>query len=132
MVNRGAERLEFIKKDNHYWLQATYTSGFGNALAIMTLNADASPLMRWHERLGHLNVSTLKHMIDHKIVHGMDLPKELFKKKFTCLSCMSAKRKRISYKVSAADNRTKVNYERIMSDVCDMGKRLPVVICDFK
>ncbi|KAE9007481.1 hypothetical protein PR002_g16183 [Phytophthora rubi] len=51
-------------------------------MAMLTVNADASPLMRWHERLGHLNVGTIKHMMDNGTVTGMGIPKELFKKKF--------------------------------------------------
>ncbi|KAE9289052.1 hypothetical protein PR003_g25654 [Phytophthora rubi] len=96
-----------------------------DAVMMMTVNADANPLMRWHERLGHLNVAAIKHMVETGKVSGMAIPKELFKKKFTCLSCMSAKAKRKSYKQSAAEKRTKVNYERLTSDTCDMGKYLP-------
>ncbi|POM60074.1 Uncharacterized protein PHPALM_31112 [Phytophthora palmivora] len=57
-------------------------------------------------------------MVDRKVVEGMDIPAELFKKKF-------AKRRRMSYKKGAKDKRTKVNYERLMSDTCDMGKFIP-------
>ncbi|KAE8915256.1 hypothetical protein PF005_g23128 [Phytophthora fragariae] len=94
-------------------------------MAMLTVNADASPLMRWHERLGHLNVGTIKHMMDNGTVTGMGIPKELFKKKFVYLSCMSTKQKRRSYKKSAVEKRSKVNYERLVSDTCDMGKCLP-------
>ncbi|KAG4055048.1 hypothetical protein PC123_g9869 [Phytophthora cactorum] len=81
--------------------------------------------MRWHERLGHLNVAAIKHMVENNTVKGMDILPGLFKEKFVCLRCMSAKQKRRFYKASAAEKRTKVNYERLMSDTCDMGKYLP-------
>ncbi|KAE9325569.1 hypothetical protein PR003_g16449 [Phytophthora rubi] len=93
----------------------------------MAVNNDVSALMRWHERLGHLNVATIKGMLDRGVVTGMEIPPELFKKKFSCLTCMGAKRKRMSYKASATEKRTKINYERLMSDVCDMQKYLPGV-----
>ncbi|KAE8987962.1 hypothetical protein PR002_g21906 [Phytophthora rubi] len=66
-------------------------------------------------------------MLDRGVVTGMEIPPELFKKKFSCLTCMGAKRKRMSYKASATEKRTKINYERLMSDVCDMQKYLPGV-----
>ncbi|KAE9350657.1 hypothetical protein PF008_g6315 [Phytophthora fragariae] len=93
-------------------------------MAMMTVNADANALMRWHERLGHLHVAAIKHMVDNGTVGGMEIPAALFKKKFTCLSCMPAKGKVMSYKASAAGKRTKINYERPTSDTCDMGKFL--------
>ena len=64
-------------------------------------------------------------MVDRNFVNTMDIPKGLFKQKFSCISCMSAKRKRMSYKVSAAEKCIKVNCERLILDVCGMGKRLP-------
>ncbi|EGZ22359.1 hypothetical protein PHYSODRAFT_256278 [Phytophthora sojae] len=57
-----------------------------DAVMMMAVNADANPLMRWHERFGHLNVAAIKHMMETGKVSGMDIPKELLKKKFTCLS----------------------------------------------
>ena len=62
---------------------------------MMALNADASPLILWQERLVHLNVSTLTHKVNRNVINGM------------------YERKQMSYKVSAAENRTKVNYERL-------------------
>jgi hypothetical protein len=92
---------------------------------MLTVNADASPLMRWHERLGHLKVASIKDMMENGTFTGLAIPKELFKKKFVCRSCMSAKQKRRSYKKSADEKRRKVNYEQLMSDTCDMGNYLP-------
>ncbi|OWZ18295.1 hypothetical protein PHMEG_0007635 [Phytophthora megakarya] len=40
---------------------------------------------------------------------------------------MSATRKRMSYKASAADRLNKINYKRLISDVCDMGRYMPGV-----
>ncbi|KAE8965714.1 hypothetical protein PR001_g28644, partial [Phytophthora rubi] len=119
------ERLEFVKRGKHYWLKTVEVDALDTGMAMMTVNADANALMRWHERLGHLHVAAIKHMVDNGTVAGMEIPAALFKKKFTCLSCMSAKRKRMSYKASAAEKRTKINYERLTSDTCDMGKFLP-------
>ena len=126
-LDRGSERLEFEKTGDHYWLQSSQQLVVHDDLSMLTLNADASAVMRWHERLGHLNVSTIKYMADNNVVSGMDIPTELFTQRFACLSCISAKHKRMSYKASAAEKRTNVNNERIMSDVCDMGKHLPGV-----
>ncbi|OWY93610.1 Rve-domain-containing hypothetical protein, partial [Phytophthora megakarya] len=124
-LDRGGERLEFFRRGKHYWLRTIGSNAAVEQLAMMAINADASPLMRWHERLGHLNVAAIKHMMESGTVSGMDIPMELFKKKFSCLTCMSAKQRRRSYKKSAAEKRTNVNYERLMSDTCDMGKYLP-------
>ncbi|POM79389.1 Gag-pol Polyprotein [Phytophthora palmivora] len=122
---RTGERLEFSKKGKHYWLKTVERDDLVDGVAMLAIDADANALMRWHERLGHLNVAAIKHMMDHGTVAGMNIPAELFKKHFKCLSCMSAKRKRMSYKSRAAEKRTKINYERLMSDTCDMGKYLP-------
>ncbi|KAE9306463.1 hypothetical protein PF008_g21466 [Phytophthora fragariae] len=124
-LDRGNMRLLFTKHGKHYRLKTVDEQVEVDAVMMMTVNADANPLMRWHERLGRLNVAAIKHMVETGKVSGMAIPKELFKKKFTCLSCMSAKAKRKSYKQSAAEKRTKVNYERLTSDTCDMGKYLP-------
>ena len=59
-LDRGTERLEFKKKGDHYWLEAAEVSVGDKGAAIPSINADASPLMRWHERLRHLNLSTKK------------------------------------------------------------------------
>jgi hypothetical protein len=119
------ERLEFVKRGKHYWLKTVEMDALDAGLAMMTVNADANELMRWHEHLGHLHVAAIKHMVDNGTVEGMKIPAALFKQKFSCLSCLSAKCKRMSYKASAAEKRTKVNYERLTSDTCDMGKFLP-------
>ncbi|KAJ8525831.1 hypothetical protein ON010_g15282 [Phytophthora cinnamomi] len=66
-------------------------------------------------------------MLDRGVVTGMEIPVELFKKKFSCMTSMGAKRKRMLYKASAVNERTKITYERLMSDVCDMQKYLPDV-----
>ncbi|KAE8896231.1 hypothetical protein PF003_g19949 [Phytophthora fragariae] len=124
-LTRGQERLEFVKEGDHYWLYTVDPPVVGEAAVMAAIDADASPLMRWHERLGHLNVSAIKRMMDKGVVSGMDIPAHWFKKKFVCLSCLSAKKKRMSYKSSARHKRTTVNYERLMSDICDMGKYLP-------
>ncbi|KAE9236004.1 hypothetical protein PF005_g1215 [Phytophthora fragariae] len=119
------ERLEFVRRGKRYWLKTVELDTSDTGMAMTTVNADANALMRWHERLGHLHVAAIKHMVDNGTVAGMEIPAALFKKKFTCLSCMSAKRKRMSYKASAAEKRTKINYERLASDTCDMGKFHP-------
>ncbi|OWZ01166.1 Gag Polyprotein, partial [Phytophthora megakarya] len=124
--SRNNERIEFVKRGKHYWLKTVENKGdLVDGVAMMSVDEDANELRRWHERLGHLNVATIKHMVDSGTVLGMNIPAALLKKKFVCLSCMSAKRKRMSYKTSAVEKRTKVNYERLMSDTCDMGKYLP-------
>ncbi|KAE9016218.1 hypothetical protein PF011_g7249 [Phytophthora fragariae] len=124
-LTRGQERLEFVKEGDHYWLYTVDPPVVGEAAVMTAIDADATPLMRWHERLGHLNVSAIKRMMDKGAVSGMDIPAHWFKKKFVCLNCLSAKKKRMSYKTSARHKRTTVNYERLMSDICDMGKYLP-------
>ena len=43
---RGSERLEFIKKGDHYCLQSSEKLFVDDPLSLLTLNADASPLMR--------------------------------------------------------------------------------------
>uniref|UniRef100_H3HAI1 Integrase catalytic domain-containing protein n=1 Tax=Phytophthora ramorum TaxID=164328 RepID=H3HAI1_PHYRM len=122
---KAHKRLVFVKRGKHYWLKTVEFDVLDTGMAMMTVNADANELMLWHERLGHLHVAAIKHMVDNKSVAGMKIPVALFKKPFSCLSCMSAKRKRMSYKASAAEKRTKVNYERLTSDTCEMGKFLP-------
>ena len=124
-LDHGHQRLEIVKKGDHCWLETDVYYYKQAKLSMLTVNANASPLMRWHERLGHLGVAPIKHVRDNNGVTGMSIPPKLFKDKFTCLSCLSAKHKRISYKASAAEKWTKVNYERLMSEICDMGKYLP-------
>jgi len=58
--------------------------------------------MKWHERLAHLNEAALKFMVKNDVVKGMDIPAEQLKTK-----------------------RTVENFERLTSDVCDMGKYGP-------
>lgn len=84
------------------------------------------PMPVWIERLGHLNESAIKHLVVNGTVAGMKILMDLFKKDFICLSCESAKRKRMSYKARQL-KQAKVNYERLMADTCDMGKYLPGV-----
>ncbi|KAE9107921.1 hypothetical protein PF010_g12093 [Phytophthora fragariae] len=124
-IDHGNVRLIFAKQGSHYWLKTVDDDVPTEEMAMLTVNADASPLMRWHERRGHLNVGTIKHMMDNGTVTGMDIPKELFKKKFVSLSCMSTKQKRRSYNKCAVEKRTNINYERLRSDTGDMGKYLP-------
>ncbi|EGZ15482.1 hypothetical protein PHYSODRAFT_507562 [Phytophthora sojae] len=54
---RGQERLEFVEEGDHYWPYTVDPPIVGEAAIMAAIDADASPLMRWHERLGHLNVS---------------------------------------------------------------------------
>ncbi|GMF56115.1 unnamed protein product [Phytophthora fragariaefolia] len=114
-----------FKRGKHYWLMPlVMIDELGAEMAMMTVNADANKLMRWHERLGHLHMTAMKHMADNGTVAGMKIPAALFKQPFSCLSCMAAKHRRMSYKTSAAEKRTSVNYARLTSDTCGMGKYL--------
>ena len=63
-------------------------------------------------------------MADNNIFNGLEITTELFTQRFFCLSCTSKNYKRMSCKASAAEKRTKVNSERITSDVWDMSKHL--------
>ena len=114
-----------MKKGDHYWMEIDGSYYKQVNLSMLTVNGNASPLMRWHERLGILSVATIKHMQDRNVFTGISIPPELFKDNLKCISCLSAKHNRISYKASAAEKWTKVNYERLMSEICDMGKYLP-------
>ncbi|OWY96335.1 LOW QUALITY PROTEIN: Pol Polyprotein [Phytophthora megakarya] len=125
-LDRGGERLEFFRRVKHYWLRTIGSNAAVEQLAMMAMNIDASPLMRWHECLVHLNLAAIKHMMESGT---------LFKKKYSCsyvalqekvlVSYVYVGKAEAAYKKSAAEKRTKVNYERLMSDTCDMGKYLP-------
>ncbi|POM79039.1 LOW QUALITY PROTEIN: Hypothetical protein PHPALM_3358 [Phytophthora palmivora] len=92
-LNCGGARLRFAKLGSYYWLKTVNTEGLSGGTAMLTVNADVSLLMHWHERLGHLNVTAIKRVMDMNTVTGMAIPKELFKKRFVCLSCMSGNQK---------------------------------------
>ena len=66
-------------------------------------------------------------MVDSNVVDDMNIPKDIFNQNFTVLSCMSDKHEQFSHKASTEGKRTRVNYKRLMSDVCDMGKHLPEI-----
>ncbi|OWZ02755.1 Pol Polyprotein [Phytophthora megakarya] len=113
-MDDGNQRLKFEKQGDHYWLSTLPTT------------CDHF-ILQTHERLDRLNVTVIKSMKDKAVVTCMEIPPEAFKQKFTCLTCVSAKRKRMSYKASAADKLNKINYKSLISDVCDMGRYLPGV-----
>ncbi|GMF32442.1 unnamed protein product [Phytophthora fragariaefolia] len=119
------ERLEFIKRGKHYWLKPLeMIDELGAEMAMMTVNTDVNELMRWHEHLGHLHVAAINHMADNGTVAGIKNSCCVVQTTFSCLRCMSAKHRRMSYKTSAAEKRTSVNYEPLTSDTCDMDKYL--------
>ncbi|KAF4132727.1 Integrase core domain [Phytophthora infestans] len=122
-LTRNGVCVEFIYHGTHYWLN-NGSFGDNSAVIMATVNADDSPLMKWHERLAHLNEAALKFMVKNDVVRGLDIPAEQLKTKLKCLSCMSTKRKRMSYG-DVTEKRTVQNFERLTSDVCDMGKYGP-------
>ncbi|KAG4049192.1 hypothetical protein PC123_g15520 [Phytophthora cactorum] len=50
------------------------------------VNADASPLMKCHEPLAHLNEAALKFMVKNDVVQGMGIPAEQLKMKLTVIA----------------------------------------------
>ena len=50
-LDRGSERLDFIKTIDHYWLQSSKTLVVDDGRSMLTLNANVSSLMRWLEHL---------------------------------------------------------------------------------
>ncbi|POM71375.1 Polyprotein [Phytophthora palmivora] len=66
----------------HYWLKPAEMNDLSVPMAMMTVNADANELMRWHERLGHHHVAAIKHIADNGTVAGMNIPAALFKQPF--------------------------------------------------
>ncbi|KAF4142805.1 GAG-pre-integrase domain-containing protein [Phytophthora infestans] len=123
VLTRNGVCVEFIYHGTHYWLN-NGSFGDNSAVIMATVNADASPLMKWHERLAHLNETALKFMVKNDVVRGLDIPAEQLKTKLKCLSCMSTKRKCMSYG-DVTEKRTAQNFEWLTSDVCDMGKYGP-------
>jgi len=55
-------------------------------------------LRKWHNRLAHANMDTIKAMAKHEMVADMTLDKGDFGAKATCSACLQGKMKRMSYK----------------------------------
>ncbi|KAG3239214.1 hypothetical protein PI124_g15835 [Phytophthora idaei] len=76
--------------------------------------------MRWHMKFAHFNGQALKQLVLKDIATGFDsLKASDFDKPLKCISCQMAKQKRRSY--GRHEKRSKVCYERLMSDVCYVG-----------
>ncbi|GMG17127.1 unnamed protein product [Phytophthora fragariaefolia] len=66
-LSRRGEQLEFIFHGTHIWLNTGNFGELGPGV-IASVNADASPLLRWPERLAHLNEASLKFMVKNDIM----------------------------------------------------------------
>ncbi|KAG3084085.1 hypothetical protein PI124_g15218 [Phytophthora idaei] len=95
-LTRDGKQLAFIHHGTHFWLN---TGNFGDTCpgVMAAVNADASPLMKCHEPLAHLNEAALKFMVKNGVVQGMGIPAEQLKTKLNCHSCMKAKQWRMTY-----------------------------------
>lgn len=95
------------KENNLYHMQfRTVTIQEANVTKIENLR-------RWHERLGHLNVKSIKEMVSKDLVKGIELSDV---DKFFCESCMYGKQHRLTFPPS---KHTKAKLgELIYSDLC--------------
>ncbi|OWZ10425.1 hypothetical protein PHMEG_00016722 [Phytophthora megakarya] len=60
-------------------------------------------------------------MVKNDIVEGIDISAEQVRRKLNCHTCMKTKPRRMSYG-DATSKRTTTSFERLTSDVCDIGK----------
>ncbi|KAE8886485.1 hypothetical protein PF003_g29613 [Phytophthora fragariae] len=119
-LDRGGVRLEMPKRDGHYWLQTKRAAAGDVNMCMVTTTQKQSQLMRWHMRFAHLNAQAMKQMVLKDMVDSMkSLKLKDFDEPLDCIACATAKQKRRSYK--RHNKRSKVCYERIMSDVCPIG-----------
>lgn len=89
-------------------------------MCMVTTTQKQSLLMQWHMRLAHLNAQAMKRMVLKDMVDGMkSLRLKDFDEPLDCIACTTAKQKRRSYR--RHNKRSKVCYERLMSDVCPIG-----------
>ncbi|KAG2770647.1 hypothetical protein PC116_g5255 [Phytophthora cactorum] len=84
-LTRDGKQLAFIYHGTHFWLN---TGNFGDTCpgVMAAVNADASPLMKCHEPLAHLNEAALKFMVKNDVVQGMGIPAEQLKMKLTVIA----------------------------------------------
>ncbi|KAE9171394.1 hypothetical protein PF005_g27158 [Phytophthora fragariae] len=118
-LDRGGVRLALHKRNGHYWLQTKRAVADASMCMVVTTRKQSS-LMRWHMKFAHLNVQALKRMVLKEMVDGMQsLKLDDFKEPLDCIACTMAKQRRMSYKPH--NKRSKVCYDRLMSDVCSIG-----------
>ena len=85
--------------------------------------AQHNKLRKWHNRLAHANMDTIKTMAKHEMVTDMTLDKGDFGAKATCSACLQGKMKRMSYK-STHPRRTTKPMHKLIADIGFMGKTM--------
>ena len=78
-------------------------------------NACTSSLLTWHKRLGHVNIGTIKGMINAGIIKNVKVSPE---DSFFCESCQFGKSHRLPFKKHGESNLELKVGEFIHSDVC--------------
>ena len=76
----------------------------------------------WHARLGHVNYSKLKEMMQNQVVKG--LPQIYIRTYIVCAGCQYGKAHQLPYKES--EHRSKTPLELIHSDVFDLVKQISI------
>ena len=76
----------------------------------------------WHARLGHVNYSKLKEMMQKQMVKG--LPRIDIRTDIVCASCQYGKAHQLPYKKS--EHRSKIPLELIHSDVFGPVKQISI------
>nr|GFC32488.1 putative ribonuclease H-like domain-containing protein [Tanacetum cinerariifolium] len=77
-------------------------------LTCLVAKASADECIRWHRRLGHLNVKTMNKLVRHNLVRG--LPTKSFDNDHTCTACLKGKRHKASCNSKLVNSVTKPLY----------------------
>lgn len=78
-------------------------------------NISATNLQTWHERLGHINVKTLKQAVENTAVQGIKLSSE---EQFFCEPCQFGKGHRLKFNKNKSQENHWTPGELIHSDIC--------------
>lgn len=97
-LRKGSELLKLVKAHGRYRLQSTVIPAQQVEAVVQGRRDDERALVRWHARLGHLNIGALHQMVRDGTVDGLALVGNVHVPEDRCWTCVQAKLKRMSYK----------------------------------
>ena len=151
--DRGIEKVEFsandckiriqgktlitgMRKDQHYVIPLKPVPLINSEHAMATQN---DHLIRWHERLGHLNINDVAKMANENIVNGLNVPKQsaIRGSKHVCKACALEKAIQMPLSKKESSSVSSIG-DMIYSDIAGpfaqsgRGKRYYVIFIDKK
>nr|GEY53881.1 hypothetical protein [Tanacetum cinerariifolium] len=128
----GVDLLTSDRSSNLYSISLNEVAS--NSLTCLLAKASSSQSWLWHQRISHLNFSTINNLMKNNLVQG--LPKRKFKKDHLCFACEQGKihRKHHKFKTAFASNKPyyllHMDLRGLMRVESINGKRYVLVVVD--